>query len=188
MIKRKKNPINQQRRRKEKDHTFIKKSISTQNNNNNSYGHHRFTRSTTNFAYSLRFTKKLDKEKTKESKYKERIVFSSEQFCPKCQCFYPFDFEEIKNQKLSKIIFCYKCNKCKTIKNDVSIKYQILLYNKIKKELFITKMGEFKLLPPNRLYQELMYHLSTQKEWKINIENIFTEKQIITILVPKRHF
>ena len=158
--------------------TFIKKSISTQNNNNNSYGHHRFTRSTTNFAYSLRFTKKLDKEKTKESKYKERIVFSSEQFCPKCQCFYPFDFEEIKNQKLSKIIFCYKCNKCKTIKNDVSIKYQILLYNKIKKELFITKMGEFKLLPPNRLYQELMYHLSTQKEWKINIENIFTEKQI----------
>lgn len=39
-------------------------------------------------------------------------------------------------------------------------------------------MGEFKLLPPNRLYQELMYHLTSKKNWVINIENIFTEKQI----------
>ena len=120
----------------------------------------------------------VEVNKKKERNYKEKIVFLSEQFCPKCQCYLPFDFEEIKKQKLSKIIFYYRCSKCKTVKNDVPIKYQILLYNKRKKELFITKMGEFKLLPPNRLYQELMYHLTSKKEWKINIDNIFTEKQI----------
>ena len=157
--------------------TFIKNRISTPNKST-MLTHQRFTRSTTNFTYTQKYMKKIEKEKIKENKYKERIVFSSEQFCPKCQCYYPFDFEEIKNQKLSKLIFSYKCSKCNIIKNDVTIKYQMLLYNKIKKELFITKMGEFKLLPPNRLYQELMYYLTSKKEWQINIENIFTEKQI----------
>jgi hypothetical protein len=75
--------------------------------------------------------------------------------------------------------FFYKCTKCKTIKkDDVTIKYQILLYNITKNDLFITKMAEFKLLPPNRLYQELLYHLTTKKDWTINIDSIFTEKQI----------
>ena len=156
--------------------TFIQKKITPRKTC--IFRHHRYTRTTTNFANNQKFAKNVEKEKDKENKFKEKIVFSSEQFCPKCQCYNSFNFEEIKNQKLSKIIFYYNCIKCKTIKNDVNIQYQILLYNKIKKELFITKMGEFKLLPPNRLYQELMYHLTSKKEWKINIENIFTEKQI----------
>lgn len=155
--------------------SFIEKRISLPFKKNKFS--HRMTRSTTNFS-NLKFNKHFSQNNGKEKNYKEKIVFSSEQFCPKCQNFYPFDFEEIKKQKLSKIIYYYKCSKCKTIKNDVTIKYQILMYNIFKKELFITKMGEFKLLPPNRLYQELMYHLTSKKEWKINIENIFTEKQI----------
>lgn len=159
--------------------SFIQKRISTPVTKS-TYSH-RMTRSTTNLLMYPRMTKNLNVEKNKivkENKYKEKIVFSSEQYCPKCQCFNSFDFEEIKKQKLSKIYFYYKCSKCKTIKNDVTIKYQMLLFNKEKKELFITKMGEFKLLPPNRLYQELMYHLTSKKNWVINIENIFTEKQI----------
>ena len=36
----------------------------------------------------------------------------------------------------------------------------------------------FKLLPPNRLYQELMLNLTSQKNWKINIDNIMNENQI----------
>lgn len=159
--------------------SFIQKRISTPVKNN-SYMHHRMARSTTNFALNQRISKNIniEKNKNKENNYKEKIVFSSEQYCGKCQSYIPFDFEEIKQQKLSKMLFYYKCNKCKTVKNDVTIKYQILLYNKRKKDLFITKMGEFKLLPPNRLYQELMYHITSKKDWAINIENIFTEKQI----------
>ena len=38
-------------------------------------------------------------------------------------------------------------------------------------------MGEFNLLSPNRLYQELKYHLNSKKNWKINIETFFKEKQ-----------
>ena len=159
--------------------SFIQKRISSPINKN-PFTHIRFARSTTNFniLFNKRLTKNSVKNENEESNYKEKIVFSSEQFCPKCQSYNPFDFEEIKKQKLSKMIFYYKCSKCKAVKNDVTIKYQILLYNKRKKELFITKMGEFKLFPPNRLYQELVYHLTLKKEWKINIENIFTEKQI----------
>ena len=110
-------------------------------------------------------------KKEQESNYKERILFSSEQFCKKCKCYNSFDFEEVKKQKLSKINYTYKCIKCKSLKNDVIIKYQVLLQNKKRNELYITKMGEFKLLPPNRLYQELMFHLTAKEEWKINIDN-----------------
>ena len=159
--------------------SFIQKRISMPTKASN-FTHHRVTRSTTNILLNPRITKKpsINKNIIKENNYKEKIVFSSEQYCSKCQCYNSFDFEEIKKQKISKISFYYKCSKCNTIKNDVTIKYQILLYNKRKKELFITKMGEFKLLPPNRLYQELMYHLTSKKDWVINVENIFTEKQI----------
>lgn len=110
--------------------------------------------------------------KKQESNYKEKIIFSSQQYCKKCKCYNSFDFEEIKKQKLSKINYTYKCIKCKAFSNDVYIKYQILLNNKKRKELYITKMGEFKLLPPNRLYTELMFNLSSQKNFEINIEAI----------------
>ena len=54
------------------------------------------------------------------------------------------------------------------------------------KDQYMQKMGEFKLLPPNRLYQELMYHLTSKIEWEINIESIFIEKQIMWIEKKKR--
>ena len=72
----------------------------------------------------------------------------------------------------------YKCIKCKSYKNDLYIKYQILLFNIKRNELFLTKMSEFKLLPPNRLYKELMYNLTSQKNWEINIDNIIKQNQI----------
>ena len=118
-----------------------------------------------------------NKNKKQESYYKEKIIFSSQQYCKKCKCYNSFDFEEIKKQKLSKINYTYKCIKCKSFSNDVIIKYQILLNNKKRKELYITKMGEFKLLPPNRLYTELMFNLSCQKNLEINIEKITSQNQ-----------
>ena len=114
----------------------------------------------------------------KDINYKEKIIFSSEQYCNKCKCYNSFDFEEIKKQKLSKINYTYKCIKCKSYKNDLYIKYQILLFNIKRNELFLTKMSEFKLLPPNRLYKELMYNLTSQKNWEINIDNIIKQNQI----------
>ena len=39
-------------------------------------------------------------------------------------------------------------------------------------------MGEFKLLPPNRLYKELIFNLTSQKNWEINIDNIMNEVTI----------
>ena len=152
--------------------SFIHKKVSKSNNDEISFRN-------TMYNLSLRNNKSIIKPKeNQENNYKERILFSSEQFCKKCKCYNSFDFEEIKKQKLSKINYKYKCIKCKTYKDDVYIKYQILLYNKKRNELYITKMGEFKLLPPNRLYQELMLNLTSQKNWKINIDNIMNENQI----------
>ena len=113
----------------------------------------------------------------KESNYKEKIMFSSEQYCKKCKCYNSFDFEEIKKQKLSEINYRYKCIKCKTYKDDVIIKYQVLLFNKKRNELYITKMGEFKLLPPNRIYNELILKLISQKNWAINVDNLMNEEK-----------
>ena len=119
----------------------------------------------------------VNNNKKQKSYYKEKIIFSSQQYCKKCKCYNSFDFEEIKKQKLSKLNYTYKCIKCKSFSNDVFIKYHILLNNKKRKELYITKMGEFKLLPPNRLYTELMFNLSSQKNLEINIDNITSQNQ-----------
>ena len=151
--------------------SFIQKRISLPITNENKNQYNKFKRNTIMIP-------KLDKKNNNEIKYKERIIFSSEQYCKKCKCYNSFDFEEVKKQKLSKINYTYKCIKCKSLKNDVIIKYQVLLQNKKRNELYITKMGEFKLLPPNRLYKELIYNLTSKKVWEINIEKITTEYQI----------
>ena len=152
--------------------SFIQKRVSKPDNNELSFRHTMFNLSSNNKISIIKHKEK------QENNYKERILFSSEQFCKKCKCYNSFDFEEIKKQKLSKINYKYKCIKCKTYKDDVFIKYQLLLFNKKRKELYITKMGEFKLLPPNRLYKELMFNLTSEKNWEINVDNIMNEVQI----------
>ena len=153
--------------------SFIQKRVSKPDNNELSFRHTMFNLSSNNKISIIKHKEK------QENNYKERILFSSEQFCKKCKCYNSFDFEEIKKQKLSKINYKYKCIKCKTYKDDVFIKYQLLLFNKKRKELYITKMGEFKLLPPNRLYKELMFNLTSQKNWEINVDNIMNEFKLI---------
>ena len=152
--------------------SFIQKRVSKPDNNELSFRHTMFNLSSNNKISIIKHKEK------QENNYKERILFSSEQFCKKCKCYNSFDFEEIKKQKLSKINYKYKCIKCKTFKDEVYIKYQLLLYNKKRDELYITKMGEFKLLPPNRLYKELMFNLTSEKNWEINVDNIMNEVQI----------
>ena len=59
----------------------------------------------------------------------------------------------------------------------MDIKYQILLINKNKKESFITKIGEFKLLSPYRLYTDLKLDQLTRKDYSLKIDNIYNEKK-----------
>ena len=154
--------------------SFIQKRISKSNKNENIS----FRNTMFNLGTKSKMSIIILNKKEQESNYKERILFSSEQYCKKCKCYNSFDFEEIKKQKLSKINYKYKCIKCKTFKDEVYIKYQLLLYNKKRDELYITKMGEFKLLPPNRLYKELIFNLTSQKNWEINVDNIMNEVTI----------
>ena len=113
----------------------------------------------------------------KENNFEEKIIFSSEQYCEKCQCYNPFNFEALKDKELSKIKLDYKCPKCNTIIDKIIIKYQILLYNKRKKELFIIKKDNFELEHPKKLYQDLIKYL-TKNEWEIDIDNILKKSEI----------
>jgi len=74
--------------------SFIQKRISMPTKASN-FTHHRVTRSTTNILLNPRITKKpsINKNIIKENNYKEKIVFSSEQYCSKCQCYNSFDFD-----------------------------------------------------------------------------------------------
>ena len=103
--------------------SFIQKRVSKPENNELSFRHTMFNLSSNNKISIIKHKEK------QENNYKEKILFSSEQFCKKCKCYNSFDFEEIKKQKLSKINYKYKCIKCKTYKDDVFIKYQLLLLN-----------------------------------------------------------
>ena len=152
-------------------------TLSPNNNIDNNYNIN-FFRNTMFTTNKLKSSVIIFNKSRQENNYKEKIIFSSEQYCKKCKCYNSFDFEEIKKQKLSKINFNYKCIKCKAYKNDVFIKYQILLYNKKRNELYITKMGEFNLLPPNRLFNELMLNLTSKKNWELNVDKIMEENQI----------
>ena len=159
---------------------FVRKrmTLSPSSNNVDNNLNNNFFRNTMFTTNKFKSSVIIFNKSQQESNYKEKIIFSSEQYCKKCKCFNSFDFEEIKKQKLSKINFNYKCIKCKTHKTDILIKYQILLYNKKRNELYITKMGEFNLLPPNRLFTELMFILTSQRNWEINIDNIMSQTQI----------
>ena len=76
-----------------------------------------------------------------------------------------------------KVNFEYKCKKCGEVKNCIDIKYQILLINKKNKQSFITKIGEFKLQSPYRLFTDLKLDQLTRKDYSLKIDNIYNEKR-----------
>ena len=127
---------------------------------------------------------KYNRRKANESNIvshnKEEIVFSTEQFCKKCGNVINLVPDELlKNKVDSKLEnFTYKCEKCEGVENEVLIKYHILLSNFQKKEAIIVGEGEYKLSTPYKFYQSIKNYFQKRKNYKLNIENIFNEKEL----------
>ena len=111
---------------------------------------------------------------------KEEIVFSTEQFCQKCGNVIEIKPEElIKNKIDSKLdFFKYKCEKCVEVENEIIIKYHILLSNFQKKEAIVMGEGEYKLNTPYKFYENIKSYFQNRKNYELNIENIFNEKEL----------
>ena len=137
------------------------------------------------FKYTMVAQNKKNKSKNKNKdtsndiNHKEKIIFNQGQLCPKCNKITYFDSSEIIGKSIHsvKVNFEYTCKNCKATKNCIDIKYQILLLNKKKNQSFITKIGEFKLLSPYRLYTDLKFDQLTRKDYSLKIDNIYNEKK-----------
>jgi hypothetical protein len=123
--------------------------------------------------------KKNKKNNQNEINHKEKIIFNQGQLCPKCKEISYFDSNDIIGLSIHsvKVNFEFKCKKCGEKKNSIDIKYQILLINKNKNQSFITKIGEFKLLSPYRLYTNLKLDQLTRRDYSLKIDNIYNEKK-----------
>ena len=111
---------------------------------------------------------------------KEEIVFTTEQFCKKCGNIKSISPEELIQYQLNSNleIFKYKCEKCDAIEDEIIIKYHILLSNLHRKEAIVCGQGEYKLLTPYKLYINIKNYFQKRKNYELNIENIFAEKEI----------
>ena len=131
----------------------------------------------------LTMAPKINKNKKNNSSdefnHKEKIIFNQGQLCPKCGQITNFDSSEILELTINsiKVNFEYTCKNCGEKKNSIDIKYQILLVNNNKNQSFITKIGEFKLLSPYRLYTNLKLEQLQKKDYSLKIDNIYNEKR-----------
>ena len=111
--------------------------------------------------------------------HKEKIIFNRGQLCPKCKETTLFDPSEIIGLTIDKVKVNleYVCKKCGHIMDNIKIKYQILLINKKKNQSFVTKLGEFLLFSPYRLYMNLKFDQLNLKDYSLKINNIYREKK-----------
>ena len=116
---------------------------------------------------------------SQELYHKEKIIFNQGQLCPKCNQITYFDSSEIFGLTISdvKVNIEYICKNCGAKKNNITIKYQIVLVNKKKNQSFVTKLGEFQLLSPYRLYTNLKFDQLSLKDYSLKIDNIYVEKK-----------
>ena len=118
-----------------------------------------------------------------DDKLKEEIIFESEQICGNCQNVINFGVSEISdliNRKIdkNKQNFIYKCKKCGELNSGINIKYNIVLNNiKKNKEEIICK-GNFNLIMPHILYEEIKNYVIGIKDNNIDIDHIFTNQNI----------
>jgi hypothetical protein len=111
---------------------------------------------------------------------KEEIVFSTEQFCPKCGNVINIVPDDLIKDKIDAELnyFKYKCDKCVDVENEAIIKYHILLSNFQKKEAIVMGEGEYKLSTPYKFYESIKAYFQKRKNYELNIENIFKEKEL----------
>ena len=128
--------------------------------------------------------KKKSKNKTVYNNYKdiihkEKIIFNQGQVCPKCNEITFFDPSDIIGLTIQEVNVNLKfiCKKCGYKNNNIIIKYQILLINKKKNQSFVTKLGEFQILSPYRLYTNLKFDQLNMKDYSLKIDNIYNEKK-----------
>ena len=133
----------------------------------------------TNYSIVPNMKNKNNKKENNEINHKEKIIFNQGQFCPNCKKITYFDPSEIIGLNINsvKVNFQYKCKNCEAVKNSIDIKYQLLLINKLTNKSFITKIGEFKLMSPYRLYTNLKLDLLTRKDYSLKIDNIYHENK-----------
>ena len=112
----------------------------------------------------------------------EELIFCSEQECEKCKEILDIDvkkFIELQEELIEEWPK-YKCPICKEFK-DIKIKYQILKFNYVSKEILLTEVGEFKFLTPFKLYKELKSYFIKENKTKLDINEIFSIKNKINL-------
>ncbi len=118
-----------------------------------------------------------------DDKLKEEIIFESEQTCGKCQSVINFGISEISdiiNRKIdkNKNKFTYKCKKCGFLNSGINIKYNIILNNIKKNKEEVVAKGNFDLIMPYILYEEIKNYVIGIKDNNIDIDHIFTNQNI----------
>jgi DNA-directed RNA polymerase subunit M/transcription elongation factor TFIIS len=115
------------------------------------------------------------------SNQKEEIVFFTIQKCPKCQKDNQINnISEMIHHRISQKrdhIF-YKCSGCGESNLEVYIKYKLSLNNKKKNESILISHGQFKLIPPHKIYQKLKEKFLNLKDYKLDIDHIFSYDDI----------
>ena len=112
----------------------------------------------------------------------EELIFCSEQECEKCKEIIDIDvkkFIELQEELIEEWPK-YKCPICKEFK-DIKIKYQILKFNYVSKEILLTEVGEFTFLTPFKLYKELKSYFIKENTTKLDINEIFSIKNKINL-------
>ena len=117
--------------------------------------------------------------KLKEITHKENIIFNQGQLCPKCKEITLFELIGIIQLPIDKmkVNLDFACSKCGNKFNNIHIKYQLLLVDTRTNQSFLTKLGEFPLFSPYRIYTDLNYVQLNMKDYSLNINNIYTEKK-----------
>ena len=112
---------------------------------------------------------------------KEEIVFYTMQICSKCK-------KENKSINIPDMIhhrisqkrdnLCYKCIECGEENLNIKIKYKLSLNNKKKNSSILITQGQFKLIPPHIIYQEMKEKILYLKDYKLDIDHIFSNNNI----------
>ena len=124
---------------------------------------------------------KENNSSTNNSNQKEEIVFFTMQKCPKCQKDNQINsISEMVHHRISQKrdhIF-YKCSGCGENNLEVYIKYKLSLNNKKKNESILISQGQFKLIPPHKIYQKMKEKFINLKDYKLDIDHIFSYDDI----------
>ena len=112
---------------------------------------------------------------------KEEIIFYTTQKCPYCN-------KENKIGNISELIhhrisqkrdnLFYRCSQCDEENLDIIIKYILSLNNKKKNETITIAQGQFKLIPPHKIYQQMKEKFIYLNEGKLDIDHIFTNDNV----------